>query len=77
MRIAPTALEQTGTASHYGVFFNNTTTTCSAVPTFSAATTLSAQTVLTVSSGLTGGQAGNFYDNSPGSNAYLGWSTEL
>jgi hypothetical protein len=77
MRIAPTALEQTGTASNYGVFFNNTLTTCSAVPTFSASTTLSAQTTLTVASGLTGGQAGNFYDNSPSSNAYLAWSAEL
>jgi hypothetical protein len=77
MRIAPTALEQTGTASNYGVFFNNTFTNCSAVPTFSASTTLSAQTTLTVASGLTGGQAGNFFDNSPSSNAYLGWSAEL
>jgi len=75
MRTSPTALEQTGTASNYAVYFATTGTACSAVPAFRDATTYIAQTTLTVSSGLTAGQAGFLYANAV--TAYLGWSAEL
>jgi len=39
MRIAPTALEQTGTASDYGVYYTGSGTTCTSVPTFASPTT--------------------------------------
>ena len=75
MRVAPSALDQTGTASNYAVFFVATATASSAVPTFRDAGTNLAQTTITVASGLTGGQAGFLYGNAAG--AYLGWSAEL
>jgi hypothetical protein len=76
MRIAPTALEQTGTAANYGVFHGATGTTCSAVPAFYHATTSTVLSTFTVASGLTTGQAGvGRTDNSTA--GYLGWSAEL
>ena len=75
MRVAPSALDQTGTASNYAVFFVATGTASSAVPSFRDAGTNLAQTTVTVASGLTGGQAGFLYGNAAG--AYLGWSAEL
>ena len=78
MRVAPTALEQSGTAGNYGVIFLGSITTCSSVPTFGTATIFGATTVLTVTSGLTGGQAGQLVSSAAsGSNAYLGWSAEM
>lgn len=79
MRVRPTALEQSGTANQYEVAHANTTTTCSAVPTYQAATTASsASTFFQVSSGLTVGQGCAFRaDTTNGATAYLGWSAEL
>jgi hypothetical protein len=79
MRIAPTALEQSGTAADYAVRYSgNSAGNCSAVPQFNAATSVGGIIVLTVGSGLTAGQgimarAGS----STGGNAYFGWSAEL
>jgi hypothetical protein len=74
MRIAPTALEQSGTASDYTVWDAGTTVACSAVPTFSSASTSSATTNITVASGLTTGHA---LIGLGGGSGYLGWSVEL
>jgi hypothetical protein len=76
MRISPTALEQTGTATDYQIQYANANTTCSAVPAFSASTNANAwRVVVVVASGLTAGRAGMFFANS--TNAYLAWSAEL
>jgi hypothetical protein len=77
MRIAPTALEQTGTAANYRVVGGGASaTTCSAVPAFSSATKNLARTTFTVASGLTvyNGCVGN---PASGVTAYLAWSAEL
>lgn len=77
MRIAPTALEQTGTAANYRVQGVGTATTnCSAVPSFSSATVNQARTLFTVASGLTAYNAG-VGSPASGVTAYLGWSVEL
>lgn len=75
MRVAPSALEQSGTASHYLIAYAATASACSSVPTFSAATVNSSTFTFTVASGLTVGQAAQAASNSP--NSYLGWSAEL
>ena len=76
MRISPTALEQTGTASDYQIQYANTNTTCSAVPAFSGSTNANAwRVVVVVASGLTAGRGGFFFANA--TNAYLAWSAEL
>ena len=79
MRIAPTALEQSGTANHYAVVAGSSIVTCSAVPTHSTSTTNYSGIVnITVSSGLTNGYGGLLRsDGTNGANAYLGWSAEL
>jgi hypothetical protein len=76
MRVAPSALEQTGTASNYRVFHAVTATTCSSVPTFNRGTDSNALTAFPVSSGLTAGQ-GCAGAASDGVTAYLAWSAEL
>jgi hypothetical protein len=77
MRIRPTAVEQSGTASHYSVLSSSAATlTCTAVPTYDAWTTTAAGWVnSTVSTGLTAGN-GTFF-NALTADAYLGWSAEL
>ena len=76
MRIAPTALEQSGTASHYAVRrAASTNTTCSSVPTFNTATANMGETVFTVASGLTAGQG--IILRSLSASSYLAWSAEL
>jgi hypothetical protein len=77
LRVAPTALEQSGTAADYRVLHGATTTVCSAVPVFNQANTAMAKTDFTVASGLTVGQAGNVVAAAASSAAYLGWSAEL
>jgi hypothetical protein len=77
MRVAPSAVEQTGTASNYRVVGGGATTTvCSAVPAFSSATTETTRTNFTVASGLV---AYNASIGSPASGvtAFLAWSAEL
>ena len=75
MRTSPTALEQSGTASNYGVVNQNGLTVCSSVPTFQDGNTQLARVAFTVSSGLTGGGAG--VARSEAANAFLAWSVEL
>jgi hypothetical protein len=76
MRTAPTALEQSGTATNYRVrYTGSAAATCSAVPTFGTADTNCALVVFTVASGLTAGQGMTIESNA--STAYLGWSAEL
>jgi hypothetical protein len=74
MRTAPTALEQSGTATDYSVA-NNTTIVCSAVPTFSSGSLQSCNVGLQVAAGLVLGQA--VQARLIGTAGYLGWSAEL
>lgn len=76
MRVAPSALEQSGTASDYRVGSGSVLGTCTAVPTFTSATTGLIQITTTVGSGLTNGFAARVVANT-GTNAYLGWNAEL
>ena len=75
MRAAPTALEQSGTASHYKVAHAATATACSAVPSFINATTRGAMTNFTCGSGLTAGQGSQHRGTN--SAAFLAWDKEL
>jgi hypothetical protein len=76
MRIAPTALEQSGTATDYAIRHGNSTvTTCSAVPIYGQTTTNTYGSSFSVASGLTTGQG--LFGRFANSNAYLGWSAEL
>jgi hypothetical protein len=75
MRVAPTALEQSGTAGDYSFATSGGTIACSAVPIFNTATTWNASTELTAASGLVAGHA--FLGRAVNTNAFLGWSAEL
>jgi hypothetical protein len=75
MRIAPTALEQSGTATDYSVRTGVTNTTCSSVPLFQNASTQNAIFNFYVASGLVASNAIFARPNVNG--AYLGWSAEL
>ena len=76
MRTNVTAVEQSGTASHYKVIGNATTYTCNGVPTYGGDANNSSQTVgFPVSSGPSQGQSGIARAGS--SSAYLAWSAEL
>jgi len=75
MRTAPTALEQTGTASNYSILNQVTNVACSSVPTFNQATTENASFLFTVASGLTAGNGSMFRSNA--ASTYLAWSAEL
>ncbi len=75
MRTAPTALEQSGTATDYKISHQATNTTCSAVPSFANATVFAADVSFTVASGLTAGNGLKAVALT--GNAYLGWSAEL
>lgn len=79
MRVAPTALEQSGTAGNYAVSQAGTgVIACSAVPLFGATSAEITTTTFTVASGLTAGiPSGAYTGASTGANAYLGWSAEL
>jgi hypothetical protein len=77
MRIAPTALEQSGTASHYRVVgAGAASTTCSGVPAYNSNTSnfIGVQN-FPVSSGLTAYSSG--FGSGNNASAYLGWSAEL
>jgi hypothetical protein len=76
MRVAPTALEQSGTASHYANLnatanLNN----CTAVPTFDVGTTTSMGLIGGTASGLVAGNATFLFATS--ASGFLGWSAEL
>ena len=76
MRIRPTALEQSGTASDYRVWHgSNTSTNCSSVPTYAGATRTNCRVLFTVASGLTIGQG--ILLRAANTNSYLAWSAEL
>jgi hypothetical protein len=76
MRTSPSALEQTGTAANYAVYFGpGTTTACSSVPAFVAASTWNGLSIFTIASGLTTGQGAFMRSNNAA--AYLAWSAEL
>ena len=76
MRIAPTALEQSGTAADYGArIAGGTTVACNAVPTFFGATADEAYASFPFASGLTAGDG--LFGRAAGTAAYLGWSAEL
>jgi hypothetical protein len=79
MRIAPTALEQSGTASNYRIVSPVGSANCSSVPTFSSATNLYGFIVnFTVASGLTTGYgATGRTGDTTGASGYLAWSAEL
>jgi hypothetical protein len=76
MRIAPTALEQSGTATDYTVY-TTTNTTCTSVPLFSLSNTECAVTTFTTGATLVAGQGCQGRGSSGIANAYLGWSAEL
>jgi hypothetical protein len=76
MRIAPTALEQSGTATDYAIRQGGSSVvTCSAVPIYNQTTTNTYAASLSVASGLTTGQG--LFGRFANSNGYLGWSAEL
>jgi len=75
MRTAPTALEQSGTASDYVVRGSAANNVCSSVPTFQNANVYGSGFAFTVSSGLTGN--GAFQMRAATDAGYLGWSAEL
>ena len=76
MRDAPSALEQTGTASNYRLRTGSAVSaTCNSVPTFVGSSTDSAWTKFFVASGLTAGQGAIVRANSTA--AFLAWSAEL
>ena len=74
MRIAPTALEQSGTATDYSVA-NNAVTVCNAVPAIGSSNVQSINLSLQVAAGLVVGQA--IQARLVGTAGYLGWSAEL
>jgi hypothetical protein len=75
MRIIPTALETTGTATDYQTRLANTAAACSAVPVYVNASVTGGLTDFTVASGLTAGQAG--FARAASGTVFLGWSAEL
>lgn len=78
MRIAPTALLQSGTATNYAVSnAAGTSVACSAVPTFVSASPNYAQSNFTVASGLVAGDATFGFAASGVSTAFLAWSADL
>ena len=76
MRANVTALEQTGTADHYKVIHNGTTSTCSSVPTFLGDPNNTSQSVAFPFNGsLTQGQGG--LGRSGNASAFFGFDAEL
>jgi len=76
MRIRPTALEVSFSASDYAVRFGTTNFTCSVVPAFGTSTTEHTwQANFTVASGLTAAAAGRGINLTL--DAFLGWDVEL
>ena len=74
MRVAATALEQSGTAADYNIAHGTTNTNCLSVPVLQPSCVRTGGFRFTVASGLTAG------DGSHGrllTNGYLGWSAEL
>lgn len=77
MRVAPSALEQTGTAADYRIYTVSASSNCSSVPLFASASTTFGFSIFTVASGLTASQPCVATTGTGASSAYLGWSAEL
>ena len=75
MRIAPSALEQNGTAANYELIANGSTYTGTAVPTFASATTEFVSTVFNTIGTLS--TSASVIGRAASTTAYLGWSAEL
>jgi hypothetical protein len=75
MRVVPTSLSTTGTASDYALV-GNVSVTCSSVPTLNDTTTTGGVIGCTVSSGLTDGYP-YLLNNNASPNSFLAWSAEL
>jgi hypothetical protein len=76
MRVAPSALETSGTATDYSLrSAGGVVTVCSSVPTLGIVSPYSSETNFPVASGLVAGQGGA--GRAVNTNAYLGWSAEL
>ena len=76
MRTAPTALEQSGTATHYYIRTAGGDTVCNSVPTIhDKCTVISGMVNTYVASGLSAGYAAIAGSNN--TSGYLGWSAEL
>jgi len=74
MRVAATALEQSGTAADYNIAYGATNANCSSVPTLQISCVRTGGFRFTVASGLTAGDGSQGRLNTSG---YLGWSAEL
>jgi len=76
MRTYPTALETSGTATHYQIVHTNTATACNGTPTYGSETSPEmARVNAPVASGLTAGQGSGLRAGDIA--AYLAWSAEL
>lgn len=76
MRIAPTALEQSGTAADYRII--GISGDCTSVPTFLSANVDNIRVRFTKASSLTSGNCSTLAaGTTTGANAFLGWSAEL
>jgi hypothetical protein len=75
LRTDPAALEQSGTAANYQVYYGGNVTVCSAVPSFNSGNVWGSCVLFSVASGLTTGQAS--LARSASTSAYLAWSAEL
>jgi hypothetical protein len=76
MRVTPTAIDTTGTASNYAIYDAGTIRACSAVPTILANSTDQTCVVTATASSLTTGRAVELMANNV-STAYIGLSAEL
>jgi hypothetical protein len=77
MRVAPSALEQTGTAGDYSVWNAGTSNIiCTVAPVFNGASTTIGRVEESVASGLVAGHATSLISQGS-ANAYLGWNAEL
>jgi hypothetical protein len=78
IRTAPTSLEQSGTASDYGIEASTGGGVCSSVPAFLSSSVVSSKVVFVKATSQTAGQACLIQSGpSTGASAYLGWSAEL
>jgi len=75
MRTDPTAIETSGTASDYQVFYLASAAECSVVPFLDYADTAGSDFYFQVASGLTAGQGSKAVAKT--ADAYLAWSAEL
>lgn len=80
MRIAPTALEQSGTPGNYAVYIANTVPVTTSGPSLAAGTSTVYQSVVNYGYSATGSPGQAMFaggSTASGTSAYLGWSAEL